>query len=121
MSALVTACVPGGDTSIYVRNDTAQPWYVSVPRENGESLWVVRVNPGADDFAVSWTGGREIPVSVLAPDCSVVGAFRKEGDGYVVDAVPGLTARMEDHGGPWTSRGDAGVDDTEDCGGFLYK
>jgi hypothetical protein len=95
---VVAACGPGGDTAMYVTNESEQPWYVSVLRVQDDpgSLWVVRVNPGADDqFAVSWTGGPEVAVGVLGPDCASIGVFRQEDDGWVVDAVPGLKARVQ--------------------------
>jgi hypothetical protein len=115
----------GGDTSLYVKNDSQQSWYLSVSREDGpdDYLWVVRVEPGADAFALSWDGGDAVPVSVLALDCSPVGTFRRSADGtWVVDAVPGLTGRIEPHGAPLGSRTTTpGVDDTEDCGGFVFR
>ncbi len=113
----------GGDTSLYVKNGSSQTWYLSVPRKNGgaDYVWVVKVAPGADAFAVSWDGGLSVPVSVLALDCSAVGTFHAgTGDVYVIDAVPGLTGRIENHGAPLGSRTETpGVQDTEDCGGQL--
>jgi hypothetical protein len=122
----VTAgCVEGGDTSLYVHNGSAQPWYLSVPRKSGDFayVWVVKVQPGADAFALAWDGGDTVPVSVLALDCSLVAMFQPtSGGGLVVDAIPGLTGRIEHHGAPLGSRTTTpGVDDTEDCGGFLFR
>jgi hypothetical protein len=114
----------GGDTSMYVKNGSSESWYLSVSRGLGDpccNLWVVKVAPGADTFALSWNGGPSVKVSVLGLDCSPVGSFRAAEDGtYVVDSVAGLMARIENHGGPFGSRTTTpGVEDTYDCGGFL--
>lgn len=115
----------GGDTSLYVKNDSEASWYLSVLRKPGEeySRWVVKVAPGANTFALSWDGGDAVPVTVLALDCSVAGNFHQAADGvWVLDSAPGLTARIEAHGAPIGSRRTTpGVTDTEDCGGFLYR
>ena len=115
----------GGDTSLYVKNDSEESWYLSVQRKPGEefSTWVVKVEPGADTYALAWDGGDAVTVSVLAPDCSPVGTFAAStDDAWVVDAVPGLTGRIESRGGPFGSRTTTpGVTDTEDCGGFLLQ
>jgi len=86
----LSACA-GGDTSIYVRNETDEAWYVAVLRKqtDPDSRWVVRVNPGADAFAVSWDGGPDVPVDILGPDCQSVGHFQKgDGDTWVVLPYP---------------------------------
>lgn len=118
----VVACA-GGDTSLYVKNDSTQAWYLSVAHRNGPdtSTWVVKVSPGADTFALSWNGGDSVPVSVLALDCTVVGTFRVgDGGAWVIDSVAGLTGRIENNGTPLGSRTTTpGVVDTEDCGGSL--
>jgi len=59
----------------------------------------------------------------VGPDCSVVGVFRQgEGGSKVVDGVPGLAGRIEDRGAPFGSRElTPGIEDTEDCGGFLLR
>ena len=115
-------CTPG-DTSLYVKNESGQAWYLSVPRESGPNpyLWVVKVAPGADTFALSWYGGASVAVKVLALDCSPVGTFRTGDDRvWVVESIPGLTGRVENHGAPFGSRTTTpGVQDTEDCGGSL--
>jgi hypothetical protein len=87
------------------------------------NLWVVKVAPGADAFALSWNGGPSVPVNVLGADCSPIAPFRKAQDGtYTVDGVDGLTGRIEGHGGPLGSRTTTpGVVDTEDCGGWLAR
>ena len=131
-SAIVAACVAiaaaacaGGDTSLYVRNDSGHAWYVSVERSDRgyDYRWGVKVAPGADAFALSWDGGPDVTVTVRGPDCSPVGTFRATSDDtYVVDAVPGLTGRVERHGAPAGSRTTTpGVKDTEDCGGELMQ
>lgn len=60
---------------------------------------------------------------MLAPDCSPVGTFHQgEGNTYAVDAVAGLAARIENHGAPLGSRSTTpGIEDTEDCGGFVGR
>lgn len=110
---------------MYVRNDSGASWLLSVPRSDQgyRSLWVVRVAPGADAFALSWDGGPDVTVAVRGLDCTVVGTFRAgEGDTMVVDAVPGLTARIENLGPPIGSRTTTpGVVDTEECDGELLQ
>jgi hypothetical protein len=75
VAALIAAGCSGGDTSLYVRNDSSQAWYLRVARlpRSDSSLWVVKVGPGADAFALSWDGGDTVPVSILGLDYSVVG------------------------------------------------
>jgi len=130
LSALVllvaSGCGPGGDTSLFVRNDSDREWFVSVQRTQGDdpfSRWVIRVQPGADGFGVSWAGGPNIPVSVLDADCAPVGQFERSDDGsYAVEAAPGLTARIEDRPGPWLSRTQTPrIQDTDACGGFVPR
>lgn len=125
MILLVASGCAGGDTSLYVKNDSEASWYLSVQRKPSEadSLWVVKVEPGADTFALSWDGGDAVPITVLALDCSPVGTLHALADGaWVVDAAPGLTGRVENHGGPAGSRTTTpGVTDTEACGGITYK
>jgi hypothetical protein len=124
IALVVVACLPGGDTSLYVKNETSAAWYVSVVQhvDGGSSrLWVVQVFPGADNFGLSWDGGETVAVSVLNSDCEPVGTFRSGENGtWVVDAVPGLTGTIEHHGAPFGSRTTTpGIIDTEDCGGVL--
>jgi hypothetical protein len=125
LTALAVSGCAGGDTSLYVTNDTAEPWHLRVEREPDQEFatWVVTVDPGADTFALSWEGGESVPVEVLAMDCSTLGTFRPSESGlWVVDAVPGLAGRLERHGAPLGSRTTTpGVSDTEDCGGFLGR
>ena len=86
-------------TSLRVRNDTEQSWYVSVARTPNVpgNLWVVLVDPGADAFAVEWEGHRDVAVRVLDEACNPVGTFHEAASGvYVVDAVPGLIGTMRD-------------------------
>lgn len=119
--AMAVAGCAGGDTSLYVRNDSQASWYLSVVRTSGRQdlLWVVRVAPGADGFALSWRGGESVPVTVLALDCSPVGVLEQSADGtWAAPAAPGLTARIEHHPAPLGST-TPGFEDTEDCGGFL--
>ena len=124
IAAAITACA-GGDTSLFVNHESGQAWSMSVPRKDRDYSrhWVVKVQPRANAFALSWDGGPEVAVTVLALDCSPVGVFQIGEDGeYVVDAVPGLTARIQNTGAPLGSRSnDPGVEDTEDCGGELFK
>jgi hypothetical protein len=124
LAASVAGCA-GGDTSLYIRNDSQESWYLSVERVPGDlgSLWVVKVAPGADTFALSWNGGDEVPVAVLRPDCTPVGNLQLSTDGtWATNVAPGLTGRIENSGGPFGSRSTTpGVEDTEDCGGFLYR
>jgi hypothetical protein len=122
LAALTLTSCAGGDFSFYVKNSTASTWYLETPR-SGDSgdMWVVKVDPGADTFALSWSRKSSGTVTVLALDCTVVGVFRATGDGsWVVDAVPGLTGRVEANGGPPGSRTTTpGVIDSTQCGGTL--
>jgi hypothetical protein len=125
MVALFATGCSGGGTSLYVRNDSPQAWYLRVPRTQhpDSSLWVVKVSPGADAFALAWQDGDAVAVSVLALDCTVVGSFRPAPDGsLLVEGVPGLVGHIEQHGAPPGSRlTTPGVEDTEECGGFLGR
>jgi hypothetical protein len=113
LAVALSGCTGPGDTSLYVKNDSDQTVYVKVTQ------WVVRVEPGADGLAVSWTG-RVAPVHVLSLDCSPIGTFRQTDDGtYVVDEIPGLTARIENHGSLFVSSG--GFTGSSDCGGVQYS
>ena len=112
------------DTSIRVRNDTDQSWYVSVIRTPNypDNLWVVSVDPGADAFAVEWEGGRGVPVQVLDADCHSVGTLREGPSGiYLVDAVPGLTGQIKDGPGYEPRTELPGIHDSLKCGGFLDR
>lgn len=122
MDLTLAGCRPPGDTSMYASNASDQAWYLKVNRGGPSDYpWVVKVLPrAANVFALSWFGGPDVPVSVLALDCTAVGTFQPAADGtYVAEAVAGLTARIE-NGVPIGGRGD-GILDTEDCGGFLFK
>jgi hypothetical protein len=112
------------DTSIRVRNDTDQSWYVSVVRtpKYPDNLWVVSVDPGANAFAVEWEGGRGVPVHVLDAQCHSVGTFHQGSSGiYVVDAVPGLTGQIKDGPGYEPRTELPGIHDSLKCGGFLDR
>jgi hypothetical protein len=111
-------------TSIRVRNDTDQSWYVSVVRTPNypDTLWVVLVDPGADAFAVEWEGGRDVPVHVLDAQCNPVGTFQQgPASIHVVAAVPGLTGRMSDGPGYEPRTEIPGIHDSMECGGFLER
>ena len=112
------------DTSIRVRNDTDQSWYLSVVRtpKYPDGLWVVSVDPGADAFAVEWEGGRGVSVHVLDAACHSVGTFHEGPSSvYLVDAVPGLTGRIKDGPGYEPRTELPGIHDSDKCGGFLDR
>jgi hypothetical protein len=112
----------GGDLSFYVKNDTQSSWYLEVNRTADSSdVWAVKVDPGADAFALAWSRSSSGTVTLLALDCSAVGTFHASADGaWVVDGVAGLTGRVEGHGTPFGSRTTTpGVTDTTDCGGTI--
>lgn len=119
----LSACGPGGDRSLYVKDDTSKSWFLAVDRTAGDFdyTWVVEVEPGADASALSWDHKDTDEVRVLDADCSVVGTFRSTEDGtWVVDAAPGLTASVKEQGPPLGSRTTTpGVSDTEECGGTM--
>ena len=119
---LLAGCYPG-DTNLRVVNGSEHAWYLSVERAPGRDdlLWVVRVAPGADGYVFSWNGGETAPVTVLADDCTPVGTLARASDGsWTTPAVQGLVGRMTGGFGPSGSRSTTpGIEDTEDCGGFL--
>ena len=109
----------GGDTSLYLKNTSAQAYYLSVDQtDRGISAWVVKVPGDVDGFALSWSGGPHEAVRLLARDCKPVGQFHQVTDGtWVVDAAPAVTARIESHGrSPF---GEQPFEYTSDCGGFM--
>lgn len=115
LAAVLAACGTGGDTSVYVRNDSARAWLLVTTQG------VVKVEPGADGLAASWSGGPGRPFWLKAPDCVLVGQFHRGEDGvYTVDGVPGFTARIEDHGVLFATFAE-GTAHTEDCGGFTPR
>jgi hypothetical protein len=111
-------------TSIRVRNDTEQYWYVSVARTPmyRDNFWLVLVDPGADAFAVEWEGRRDVAVQVLDAECNLAGTFHETPSGvYVVDAVPGLIGTMRDGPGYEPRTEIPGIHDTFECGGHLDR
>ena len=124
VGAILLGQGPRPDTSIRVRNDTDQSWYVSVVRtpKYPYNLWVVSVDPGADAFGVEWEGGRRVPVHVLDAQCNSVGTFHLGPAGiYVVDAVSGLTGQIKDGPGHEPRTELPGIHDSVKCGGFLDR
>jgi hypothetical protein len=111
------------DTALYVSNQTTQSWYLAVERREGPTTYtaVVRVDPGADAFGLSWQGGGNTPVRVLAADCSFVGnVVIHTDDRWEVEGVPGLSGHVERHGPPNISREGTKVSPTQDCGGVVF-
>lgn len=112
------------DTSLYVRNNSGEQWYLAVDKVDvrHEYRFVVEVESGANAFALSWRGGWPEDVRVLAADCSEVGTFGSSSDGSLgVEGIPGLVGRVENHGPPRVSMEGTGVTPTEDCGGTVLR
>jgi hypothetical protein len=122
LAATLAACGrlvwPGSGFDVHVTNATDKTWFVSVPSglASEPKPSVAKLAPGADGFAVWFHDGGTV-ISVLGPDCAVVGVLRDDGSGeLVVDVVPGLTGYLE-HGLQPSSTAEHGITITGKCGG----